>query len=108
MGAGALQAHEIALEVGEALLDLDELTVAEPGAAPGTQASLSLDVTGGRNMLVSLAGGRPVGTGALAGLEVYRVNASAAAARDAPDVGRYAGDLLEVLLREGEASLEAG
>jgi hypothetical protein len=89
-------------------MNLGEFAVPEPLGAAGAGSGLGLLVTGGYDTLIGLAGGRPVWTRALARLEVDRMNAGTGAAGYAPDPGSYAGDLLEVLLCEGDASLETG
>ncbi len=106
---GASDAHEIALEEGEVVFtDLVQVPVPEPLGAAGAERGLCLLVAGGRDMLIGLAGGRPVGTRALASLQVDVVNAGAAAARHTPDPRCDSRYLLETLFCEGDTSLEAG
>src|SRR4051794_8821566 len=76
--------------------------------AAGALGRLRLDVSGGVLMFTPLVFGHAVGARALARLQVAGVDADTCTGRHAPDVGSYAGYLLEVLLSESDAALEAG
>ena len=108
VGADALPTKEIALEERQMVFrDREELPVTPPNTTTGADGCFRLYVARSRDVLAPLAFGSPVRAGTLARLEVYGVDTLTGAGRHAPYPGSCAGYLLETLLGEVDAALEA-